>query len=88
LDRSEREQIIIRGHKAKDVLENDAFHEAVNAVVNDIFTQFLATGPEETVDREKLWATGQAVERLTRQLTTFVQTGAVEERHKAEDAKR
>ena len=88
MDSQERERLITRGHKAKDVLENEAFHEAMNTVVNEIFTQFLATGPGETVDREKLWATGQAVERLSRQLTTFVQTGAVEDRHKVEDAKR
>jgi hypothetical protein len=88
LDSLEREALITRGRKAKDVIENDAFQGAMNTVVNELFAQFLATGPEESVDREKLWATGQAVERLTRQLTTFVQTGAVEERHKAEDAKR
>lgn len=88
MDREVREQLIIRGRKAHDVINNDAFQEAMNAVVNEIFAQFLATGPQESVDREKLWATGQAVERLTQQLTTFVQTGRVEERHKAEDAKK
>lgn len=88
MDSQERERLITRGRMAKDVLENEAFHEAMNTVVNEIFTQFLATGPGEAVDREKLWATGQAVERLSRQLTTFVQTGTVEDRHKVEDAKR
>lgn len=70
------------------MIKNEAFQEAMNAVINEIFGQFLATGPQEAVDREKLWATGQAVERLTQQLTTFVQTGRMEERHKVEDAKR
>lgn len=88
MDSQERERLITRGRMAKDVLENEAFHEAMNTVVNEIFTQFLATGPGEAVGREKLWATGQAVERLSRQLTTFVQTGTVEDRHKVEDAKR
>jgi len=88
LDEIERERIIRRGRKAKEVLANEAYQDALGAVVNDLFAQFLATAAPDEVDRDALWATGQAVDRINRQLEAFVGSSMVEEQNKTHDLKR
>lgn len=79
--------MIVLGKQARDVLENDAFQHAMNLAMNQIFSDFLATHAEDPEHREKLWATGQAMDRLRNSLEALVQNGTAEARNKAEDAK-
>jgi len=85
VDEGKRAEIIRTGKLAKDVLSNEAFQYAMNLAMNSIFSDFLATSAEEAEVRERLWATGQAMDRLRGSLDALVQNGAVEERNKSED---
>ena len=87
VDEARRAEMIRIGRLAEDVLENDAFVHAMNIAMNGIFSDFLATSAGEEEVRERLWATGQAMDRLRNSLDALVQNGTAESRNKAEDAK-
>lgn len=83
-----REARINRGRQAASVLQNEAFLQALDDITTALTADFLSTAAEDEKEREKLWAIGQALERVPRQLEAYVETGKVEERNKALDSQR
>ena len=85
-DEQERAEIIMRGHKAKDVLQNDAFVEAYESILNQLFMSFCSTHSEDIGEREKNWAIAQALKSVKDRLEAFHQTALVEEANKKADS--
>lgn len=79
----DREEVIRIGRLARDVKANEAYEYAVSLVVNELFGKFLATDPDGAVDREKLWAEGQAVDAINRKLDALISSGDLEQSNKS-----
>lgn len=83
---SAREARITRGRQAETVLTSDAFLQALDDITNALTAEFISTAAEKAEERERLWAIGQALDRVPRQLEAYMETGKVEERNKKLDA--
>jgi len=83
-----RERRITLGRQAKDVLENPAYKEAVEFVMQDIWAQFQATEANDTETREKLWMVSRNTRAIHNRLTGLVSQGSTDEAFKADELKR
>lgn len=73
------EQEIIRAGKAREVLENELFSEAVSAVREGIRVARLNSAVTAVDLREKLWAQEQALEAILKHLKTHMESGQLAE---------
>lgn len=81
-----REHAIVRGKHAADVMDNPAYQEAIADVQQDLFARFAATGADQSVEREKVWAVFQAVSEVHQMLKQYVHTGKLEGENKRLEA--
>lgn len=79
---------IQRGREAQSLLDNSAFQEAMNSLKAKNVADYFNTGLEDDQKRQAIWALGNALEAVERQLEVFVQDGKVEEANKLEDDNR
>lgn len=81
----DREETIRIARLAKDVRSNEAYQYAVEHIANELFVAFLASDPDGEMNREKLWAQGQALELINRKLDAYIQNGDLEQSNKSAD---
>lgn len=85
MDEQERQHKIQRGKNAQTILENPAFAEAYDQVLNGLFAQFLSTEIQDDKKRQEMWSTGQSLKLIKAQLEAFAQTGRAEEHNRKYD---
>lgn len=88
LDLDKRREIIQRGKEARDVINNPTFEHVMDRIAYDLFCKFQSTVASEEVEREKLWATSQAMSMIYDRLNALVAEGRVEEENKKLDEDR
>ena len=79
------EQRLYDGDRAKEVLENEAFVAAFEAIEKDIIEQWTNSPARDEAGREKLWAYLHLLRKVKTQLTSTLETGKlaqVELQHK------
>lgn len=69
------EQRIYDGNRAKEVLENEAFLAAFEAMEQDITDQWKNSPARAEADREKLWTYLQLLNKLRANLQSTMETG-------------
>ena len=84
-DEMVRMRKIQRGREAQSLLDNPAFKDAMTALKEKNVADYFNTGLEDDSKRQAIWALGNALEAVERQLQVFVQDGKVEESNKLED---
>jgi len=81
----DREYWITLGRYAQDALKNPAFEYALERVMMNIQSRFLATTAEEEKERLALWAMGQHSKELVDVLRGLVDNAEIEEANKAHE---
>lgn len=66
-----------RGAKAKTLLEDEIFQEAVRAVSDEYFNAWTNTAPNDTAGRENLWRALKSLDKIVKHLRTVVQNGKI-----------
>ena len=69
------EQRIYSGDRAKEVLENEAFITAYEAIKQDIFDKWTSSPARDAEGRERLWSYLMLLQKLRAQLQTTLETG-------------
>ena len=87
-DEMVRMRKIQRGREAQSLLDNPAFKDAMEALRAKNVADYFNTGLDDDQKRQSIWALGNALEAVERQLEVFVQDGKVEESNKLEDDKK
>ena len=66
------EQLIERGNRGEALLHTATFHEAMAELVNIYMNSLLNTKPEQSKERESLYAGARAVQDITGVLNQWV----------------
>ena len=71
----ELSQRIYNGDRAKEVLENEAYLNAFNAIQTEIETQWKQSPARDAEGREKLWQLQSLLAKLQATLQSTLETG-------------
>lgn len=71
------EEKAARGTKARLLLEDELFREAIGAVQQSVFDQFAATDPADTGTMQRLRLKLQVIADIVRDLTSVMNTGKI-----------
>src|SRR5574337_289256 len=69
------EQRIHAGTQARDVLENEAFTQAFEAIEKDLIEAWKSSPARDAAGRESIWTYLHLLNKLKTQLTTTMETG-------------
>lgn len=69
------EQRLYLGDRAKEVLENEAFVAAFEAIEQEVIEQWTNSPARDADGREKLWSYLHLLRKVKAQLTTTLETG-------------
>lgn len=69
------EQRIYNGDRAREVLENEAFQQAMNELKTEVLEKWKSSPARDESGREKLWQLLKLTEKLESILTTSLETG-------------
>lgn len=73
------EKIKLRGQKAGELLENEAFKEAVKKTEEEYLKRWKTTGIDKVEEREQLFMAVHALKDITRTLSGFYQEAVYED---------
>lgn len=73
------EQRLHAGSRAREVLENEEFHAAFDAVEKDIIDKWTNSPARDAVGRESLWQYLMLLRKVKAQLTETLETGKLAE---------
>ena len=74
------EELVSKGRKASQLLEDETFNMAINKMENDQLWYFRSTKPEESAKRESAWSMLKAIEILKIELQKIVDNAKVAQR--------
>ena len=74
------EEVVRKGLKAKQFLEDESFNTAINKMEADQVWVFRSTKPEESAKREIAWSTLKAIENLKIELSKMMDNAKVAQR--------
>ena len=69
------EQRLHAGSRAKEVLENEAFVEAFEAIEKEVIEQWTNSPARDQEGREKLWSYLHLLKKVRTHLTSTLETG-------------
>lgn len=69
------EERLYNGDRAREVLENEEFKRAFEAIEQEVIEQWKKSPARDQVGRESLWTYLQLLHKLQRQLKTTMETG-------------
>ena len=69
------EQRLFSGDRAKEVLENEAFTTAFEAIEKEVIEQWTNSPARDAAGREKLWTYLMLLRKVRTQLVTTLETG-------------
>lgn len=69
------EQNMLRGNRAKEVLENEVFQESFAQIEQEIFEKWKTSPARDEEGRQKLWLFQQMLNRVREVLTTTMESG-------------
>jgi hypothetical protein len=75
------EELVSKGRKASQLLEDETFNMAINKMENDQLWYFRSTKPEESAKRESAWSMLKAIEILKIELQKIVDNAKVAQRN-------
>jgi hypothetical protein len=75
------EELVSKGRKASQLLEDETFNMAINKMENDQLWYFRSTKPEESAKREIAWSMLKAIETLKIELQKIVDNAKVAQRN-------
>ena len=75
------EELVSKGRKASQLLEDETFNMAINKMENDQLWYFRLTKPEESAKRESAWSMLKAIEILKIELQKIVDNAKVAQRN-------
>ena len=73
------EQRLYNGSRAKEVLENEEFQAAFEAIEKDILEQWTNSPARDAEGREKLWSYLHLLRKVRTQLQSSLETGRLAE---------
>ena len=73
------EQRLYNGSRAKEVLENEDFQAAFEAIEKDILEQWTNSPARDAEGREKLWSYLHLLRKVRTQLQSSLETGRLAE---------
>jgi len=76
----ENDELIRKGRKAGQLLEDETFNMAINKMENDQLWNFRSTKPEESAKREIAWSMLKAIDNLKIELQKIVDNAKVAQR--------
>ena len=76
----ENEELVRKGRKAGQLLEDETFNMAINKMENDQLWYFRSTKPEESPKREIAWSMLKAIDNLKIELQKIVDNAKVAQR--------
>jgi hypothetical protein len=76
----ENEELVRKGRKAGQLLEDETFNMAINKMENDQLWNFRSTKPEESAKREIAWSMLKAIDNLKIELQKIVDNAKVAQR--------
>lgn len=75
----EIEQRIYNGNRAREVLENEAYQDAIESLKQEIVEQWKQSPARDEAGREKLWSLLKMADKLEATLRTTLETGKLAE---------
>ena len=75
------EELVSKGRKASQLLEDETFNMAINKMENDQLGYCRSTKPEESAKRESAWSMLKAIEILKIELQKIVDNAKVAQRN-------
>lgn len=69
------EENLHRGDRAKEILENEEFTAALQAIEDEVITQWKNSPARDAEGRERLWTYLMMVQKFKAQLTQTLETG-------------
>lgn len=69
------EERLFMGDRAKEVLENEAFVEAFEAIEKEVIEQWTNSPARDAEGREKLWSYLHLLRKVKQHLTSTLETG-------------
>ena len=69
------EDRLYQGNRAREILENEAFVSAYEAIEKDVITQWTSSPARDAEGRERLWTYLQMLHKLKAQITQTLETG-------------
>lgn len=69
------EERLYAGNRAKEVLENEAFTAAFEAIEKEVIDQWMQSPARDLDGREKLWSYLHLLKKVRTQLTSTLETG-------------
>jgi len=76
----ENEELVRKGRKASQLLEDEIFNLAINKMENDQLWYFRSTKSEESAKREIAWSMLKAIDNLKIELQKIVDNAKVAQR--------
>ena len=76
----ENDELVRKGRKASQLLEDETFNMAINKMENDQLWNFRSTKPEESAKREIAWSMLKAIDNLKIELQKIVDNAKVAQR--------
>ena len=76
----DNEELVRKGRKAGQLLEDETFNMAINKMENDQLWYFRSTKPEESSKREIAWSMLKAIDNLKIELQKIVDNAKVAQR--------
>ena len=71
------EDQVMKGRKAKQLLEDETLNAAIAKLEGDQLWAFRSSKPEESVKRETAWCMLQAIDSLKQELTKIMDNGKI-----------
>ena len=71
------EDLVSKGRKAKQLLEDETLNAAITKLENDQLWAFRSSKPEESVKRETAWCMLQAIDGLRQELIKMMDNGKI-----------
>lgn len=76
----DNDELVRKGRKAGQLLEDETFNMAINKMENDQLWYFRSTKPEESSKREIAWSMLKAIDNLKIELQKIVDNAKVAQR--------
>ena len=76
---AEQQQIIAQGRDAQALKSNPALNACLDYTLENLFVQWMTTGPDDFAERDQLYATAQALRAFKDSVDSFISTGKLEE---------
>ena len=76
----DNDELVRKGRKAGQLLEDETFNMAINKMENDQLWNFRSTKPEESAKREIAWSMLKAIDNLKIELQKIVDNAKVAQR--------